>query len=97
MNTIENWISLTSDISDKLYFPLKNNLEILKISKLITEKLDDYQQVYLINLIQILWWKNTKNVNIIKKLEKLKLHINNLVQPRLAWEVTLIKIASEDL
>ena len=53
-----------------------------------------------LNLLVILglcWWIKTKNSNIIKKLEILKSHLNNYIQPRLAWEVTLLNIAHEDL
>ena len=39
----------------------------------------------------------TKNKNILDKLENLKVHLKNFIQPRLAWEVTLLKIAIEDL
>ena len=41
--------------------------------------------------------KVLKNKNIVKKLEDLKGYLRDLVQPRLAWEVTLLKIAIEDL
>ena len=47
--------------------------------------------------IQHKCWRKTKNKNIIKKLEDLKGYLRDLVQPRLAWEVTLLKIAIEDL
>ena len=76
---------------------LKDKLEILNFCKFISENLEISQHIYLINLIQQLWWRQTKNINLIKKLEHLKLLIGNKIQPRLAWEVTLLKIAIEDL
>ena len=76
---------------------LKDNLEILNFSKLISEHLEIDQQITLINLIQQIWWIKTKNSNLVKKLERLKLHIKNKIQPRLAWEITLLKISLEDL
>ena len=94
---IEIWKELSDEITSKLKFPLKDHLEILKVCKLISEQLEIYQQICLINLIQQMWWRKTRNINLVKKLEKLKLHIKNHIQPRLAWEVTLLKIAIEDL
>ena len=94
---IEIWKELSDEITSKLNFPLKDNLEILQVCKSISEQLEIYQQICLINLIQQMWWRKTRNINLVKKLEKLKLHIKNHIQPRLAWEVTLLKIAIEDL
>ena len=97
LNNLEIWNELSDEISTKLDFPLKDNLEILRISKLICEQLETYEQIVLIQLIQQLWWRKTSNPNLVRKLESLKLHIINHVQPRLAWEVTLLKIAVEDI
>ena len=94
---IEIWKELSDEITSKLIFPLKDNLEILQVCKSISEQLEIYQQICLINLIQQMWWRKTRNINLVKKLEKLKSHIKNHIQPRLAWEVTLLKIAIEDL
>ena len=94
---IEIWQELSEEITNKLHFPLKDNWEILKVCKSISEKLEIYQQICLINLIQQIWWRKTRNINLVKKLETLKSHIKNHIQPRLAWEVTLLKIAIEDL
>ncbi len=97
LNNIEILKELPNEIFKKLEFPLKDNLEILTISKTIIETLEVYQQIYLINFIQYVWWRKTKNKNVIKKLEKLKFQIQNFIQPRLAWEVTLLRISLEDL
>ena len=96
LKNIEIWNELTDEISNKLDYPLKNSLEILKVSKLISEKLEFNQQICLVNLIQIIWWRKTKNIDLVKKLEKLKFYLKN-IQPRLAWEITFLKISIEDL
>lgn len=96
LNNLDIWSKLSSDFSEKINYPFKNNLEILKISKIISEQLEIYQQIFLINFIQIKWWRETKNSNIIMKLETLKSYIKNFIQPRYAWEVTLLQIAAED-
>ena len=37
----------------------------------------------------------TKNIVLVKKFENLKHHLRKNVQPRLAWEITLLKISME--
>ena len=94
-------IEILNDFSDeiisKLDSPIKNSLEILEISKLISEKLEIYQQIYLVNLIQTIWWRKTKKLDLVKKLENLKFLIRKNIQPRLAWEITFLKISMEDI
>jgi len=97
LTNIEIWNGLSDEITNKLDFPIKNSIEILEISKKISEQLEIYQQICLVNLIQIIWWRKTKNINILKKLENLKSHLRKKIQPRLAWEITLLKISMEDL
>ena len=97
LDNIKIWNELPNLIKDNLDFPLNNELEILKISKIITEELDIDQQVFLANFIQKKCWEKTKNKNIIKTLENLKINIRGFIQPRLSWEVALLKIAIKDL
>ena len=97
LKDIELWNELPNEIKENLDFPLSDNLKILKITKIISEELDIEQQMFLINFMQQKCWAKTKNKHIIKKLENLKVHLKSFIQPRLAWEVTLLKIAIEDL
>ena len=97
LKNIEIWNELSDEIKNTLDFPKKNSLEILEVSKLISEQLEIDQQICLVNFIQIIWWRKTKNVDLIKKLENLKSHLSKKIQPRLAWEITFLKIAMEDL
>ena len=96
LQNIEILNSLPDEITDKLNSPIKSSLKILEVSKLITEHLEIRQQICLVNLMQINWWKNTKNVDVVKKLEKLKVQIKKNIQPRLSWEITLLKISTKD-
>ena len=96
LKNIEIWNELSDEIITRLDSPIKNKLEILELSKLISEQLEIYQQIYLVNFIQIIWWRKTKNIDIVKKLENLKIHLRNKVQTRLAWEITLLKISMKD-
>ena len=97
LNDIKIWNELPIEIKNNLNFPLNDTAEILKISKLISEELDIDQQIFLINYLQKKCWEKTKNQSLVKKLENLKEHLKNFIQPRLAWEVILLKIAIEDL
>ncbi|MBO8220200.1 DNA polymerase III subunit delta' [Prochlorococcus marinus] len=94
-------IEILNDCSDeiirKLDYPTKNCVEILEISQLISEKLEIYQQICLVNLIQTMWWRKTKNISLVKKLENLKYLLRKNIQPRLAWEVTFLKISMENI
>jgi len=96
INDIKIWNELPNQIKVSLRFPLKDNLEILKISKMIAEELEIYQQIFLINFLQRKYWENTSNQKIIKILEDLKGYLKNFIQPRLSWEVALLKIAMEE-
>jgi len=97
LKNIEIWNDFSDEIVSKLDSPIKNSLEILEISKSISEKLEIYQQIGLVNLIQTIWWRKTKNISLVKKLENLKYFLRKKIQPRLAWEITFLKISMEDI
>ena len=67
------------------------------LTKSISEKLEIFQQISLVNLIQAIWWRKTKNIGLAKKLENLKYLLRKNIQPRLSWEITLLKISIEDI
>ena len=96
LDNLKIWTEIPKEIKNNLNSPLKDNLEILRIAKLISQELEISEQIFLINIIQNKWWRDTKNLNIINKLEILKSHISSYVQPRLAWEVILLEIAIEE-
>ncbi len=97
LKNIEIWNDFSDEIISKLDSPIKNSLEILEISKSISEKLEILQQICLVNLIQTIWWRKTKNVGLVKKLENLKYLLRKNIQPRLAWEIAFLKISMEDI
>ena len=93
LKNIEIWNELSDEIMNKLVSPIKDSLEILEVSKLISEKLEIDQQICLVNLIQIIWWRKTKNIDLLIVLEKLKSYLRKNIQTRLSWEITFLKIA----
>ena len=97
LKNIEIWNNFSDEIINKLDSPIENSLEILDLSKLISEKFEIYQQIYLVNLIQNIWWRKTKNIDLIKKLENLKSLLRQNIKPRLAWEVTFLKISIQHI
>ena len=97
LKNIEIWNDFSDEIINKLDSPIKNSLEIFEISKIISEKLEIFQQMYLVNFLQTIWWRKTKNIKLIKKLENLKKLLRQNIQPRLAWEITFLKISMEDI
>ena len=97
LKNIEIWNDFSDEIINKLDSPIKNSLEILEISKSISEKLEIFQQICLVNLIQTIWWRKTKNIGLVKKLENLKYLLRKNIQPRLAWEIAFLKISMEDI
>ena len=42
------------------------------------------------------WWVNTKNKRMMEILESIKNNINSNVQPRISWEVGLLKVKVEE-
>ncbi len=97
LKNIVTWNDFSDEIISKLDSPIKNSLEILEISKSISEKLEILQQICLVNLIQTIWWRKTKNIGLVKKLENLKYLLRKNIQPRLAWEIAFLKISMEDI
>ncbi len=97
LKNIEVWNNFSDEIISKLDSPIKSILEILEISKSISENLEISQQICLVNFIQTIWWRKTKNISLVKKLENLKYFLRKNIQPRLAWEIAFIKISIEDI
>ncbi len=92
LKNIESWLAISSPLREKLDIKLTNQIELLKLAKEITDELNLEQQIWFIDFQQNRIWKNEKNLKIVKQLEELKKQLLNYVQPRLAWEVTLLEI-----
>ncbi len=95
LDNLEIWNQIPKTIKNEINFPLKNYETILNLAKNITSLLDLNQQEFLLNYIQRKWWEGTKNKRIAEILESIKNNILSNVQPRLSWEVGLLKIKIE--
>ena len=89
---LQFWLSLSTSLRQKLEIQLNNPIELLKLAKEITDELNIEQQLWLIDFQQNRAWIKEKNSNIVIQLEELRKQLLKFVQPRLAWEVTLLEI-----
>ena len=89
---LQNWLSISYPLRQKLEFKLTNKIEQLHLAKEITDELNIEQQLWLVDFQQNRAWMKEKNSGKVKRLEELKKHLLKYVQPRLAWEVTLLEI-----
>jgi len=95
LKNIEIWNQLSDEITNKLYSPIKNNLEILEVSKLISDKLEnilnqsDFVYEYEIenmNSDEIIY-KIIYNNNPEKLLNTLKLNDININSSSDIWNI----------
>ncbi len=89
---LQYWLSISSPLREKLEIQITNRIELLKLAKEITDELNIEQQLWLIDFKQNRAWKKEKNSNKVNQLEELRKQLLKYVQPRLAWEVTLLEI-----
>ena len=92
LTNLQFWLSFSSPLRQKLEIQLTNPIELLKLAKEITDELNIEQQLWLIDFQQNKAWTKEKNSNIVMQLEELRKQLLKFVQPRLAWEVTLLEI-----
>ena len=92
ITNLQFWLSFSSQLRQKLEIQLTNPIELLKLAKEITDELNIEQQLWLIDFQQNRAWTKEKNSNIVMQLEELRKQLLKFVQPRLAWEVTLLEI-----
>ena len=95
LKNIQAWNELPNGIWDALKRLPNSNIENLSLARNITENLDVEQQLWLINLFQQFLWSKAKNPKQIEQLDTLRVQLIAYVQPRLAWEITLLKISQE--
>ena len=89
---LQFWLGISSSLRQKLEIKFDNQIEVLKLAKEITDELNIEQQLWLVDFEQNRVWIKKNNSNTVKKLEDLRKQLLNYVQPRLAWEVTLLEI-----
>ena len=89
---VKQWSRVPPDLIGRLHtFPTKP-IEALGLARDLTEALDGEQQLWLINWLQQHFWREQKNEQVLRKLERLRVQLLSFVQPRLAWEITLLNL-----
>ena len=89
-------MKISEEIEDELWLKInsepKKSLDCLLIAKKISEELNSEQQAWLISWMQQNIWIKKLDAQAIKELEDLRIQLKSFVQPRLAWEVALLKL-----
>jgi DNA polymerase III subunit delta' len=82
--------------------PPKHPHQALELAKQINKELDVESQLWLIDYLQSFYWRSRLSfqsdssirlVNIMQSLEEARTQLRSYVQPRLVWEVALLKYA----
>ena len=89
-----HWRQLPEDIAERLQGLSPDPLQALELARDLTEALDGEQQLWLIDWWQIALWRRQADPVPLKRLERLRMQLRSFVQPRLAWEVALLELAS---
>ena len=89
---VRQWSRVSADLMERLQALPKQPIEAMGLARDLSEALDGEQQLWLINWLQQHFWREQKNEEALRKLERLRVHLISFVQPRLAWEVTLLKL-----
>jgi DNA polymerase-3 subunit delta' len=93
LNHRQQWQQLPEGLADRLGNLSTNPLASLELAREISEGLDGDQQLWLLQWWQNRLWNRQRNQRQVIRLEVLRKHLLSHVQPRLAWEVTLLDLA----
>ncbi|MEC8215501.1 MAG: DNA polymerase III subunit delta' [Cyanobacteriota bacterium] len=85
---------LPQEISGRLESMPDKPMEALALARDLCEALDTEQQLWLINWWQQQLWARGAGERQLQRLETLRRQLLSFVQPRLAWEVALLELAS---
>ena len=91
-SNVQYWLDISNALNHNLEIKLTNKIEVLKIAKEITDNLTIDQQLWFINFQQNIAWERENDSFVVMLLEELRKQLLSHVQPRLAWEVTLLEI-----
>jgi len=88
------WQQLPEGLADRLLALSSEPLAALELARDLTEALDGEQQLWLIEWWQLALWRRRPDAAPLRRLERLRLQLRSFVQPRLAWEVALLELAT---
>ena len=92
LDHVRMWGSIPEELKQRLQILPTTPLQALGLARDLTEQLDGDQQLWMINWWQHLLWNESTQRERLKRLDRLRQHLLSFVQPRLAWEVTLLNL-----
>jgi DNA polymerase-3 subunit delta' len=89
---LQQWRALPPGLAERLLALGRDPLEALSLARDLTEALEAEQQLWLLDWWQWSLWQRRKDGAPLRRLERLRRHLQAYVQPRLAWEVALLEL-----
>jgi DNA polymerase III subunit delta' len=89
------WHALPPGLTERLLAVqgCRDPLQALELARELTEALEGEQQQWLLQWWQQAHWNRHHEPELLRRLERLRSHLQAYVQPRLAWEVALLELA----
>ena len=88
----DQWQLVPEGLRDRLVALPAKPADALALASDLSEALSGEQQLWLISWWQQQLWYRQGDVEALHRLERLRSHLLSYVQPRLAWEVTLLDL-----
>ena len=88
----DQWQLVPEGLRDRLVALPDKPADALALARDLSEALSGEQQLWLISWWQQQLWYQQGDVEALHRLERLRSHLLSYVQPRLAWEVTLLDL-----
>ena len=86
------WGTIPEDLRERLKHPPQTPLAALGLARDVCEQLEGEQQLWLISWWQTVLWRQELSRTSVERLNRLRQQLLSFVQPRLAWEVTLLHL-----
>ena len=67
-------------------------IEALSLAQAIAKELDTQTQLWLVDYLESLYWRQWQEQECLTQLEKVRHYLNCYVQPRLVWECTFLSL-----
>jgi DNA polymerase III subunit delta' len=90
INAYERIQSISEALLANLQKIPDNPIKAMTIAKEIDKELDLEVQLWLVDYLQHYYWQDRQAKKIVERLEKTRQHLLSFVQPRLAWECSLL-------
>lgn len=87
------WAELPPGLLERFLPPPQQPLDCLALARDVTEALETEQQLWLVELLQLMLWRQQPSAPVQRRLEQLRRQLLGHGQPRLAWEVSLLRLA----